>query len=47
MAKIAASVLLKLFINGYKRCHTTYGTLAHEHNFLGIFNGGILTRSKQ
>jgi len=24
MGEIAASVLLKLFINYYKRCHTTY-----------------------
>jgi len=31
MGKIAASVLLKLFINGYEKCHIT-DPLAHERN---------------
>jgi len=30
--KIAASILLKLFISGYGRCHTTDAPLAHEWN---------------
>jgi len=25
LGKIAASILLKLFINGYEKCHTTDG----------------------
>jgi len=32
MRKIAASVLLKLFVNSIERCHTTDDPLAHERN---------------
>jgi len=30
--KTAASILLKLFISGNERCHTTDAPLAHERN---------------